>query len=75
MDDANPSRRWPKSWQAPWQAPAPRVDAVPSIDADRPDGRDDPADMGTAFGLDLSLCPAADLPSDRHRAADEPPRD
>lgn len=70
MDDALSSRRWPKSWQAS----APSGETVPSIGADRADAGDDPADMGTAFGLDLSLAPAVDLPSDRHRAADEPPR-
>jgi hypothetical protein len=35
----------PTRWYAPWRA------AVP---------QDDPADMGTAFGLDLSLAPTAD---------------
>lgn len=74
MDDALSSRRWPKSWQAPWQASAPSAETVPSIGGDRADAGDDPADMGTAFGLDLSLAPGVDLPSDRHRAADEPPR-
>ncbi len=36
----------PLRWYAPWRGTTPR---------------DDPADMGTAFGLDLSLAPSADI--------------
>lgn len=67
MDDANPARRW----HLPWH----RAEAAPSLDADGGAHLDDPADMGTAFGLDLSLTPVDELPSDRHRSADEAARD
>lgn len=59
--------RWSsaRSWLMPWRRGA----TVPSID-DAAD-RDDPAGLGTAFGLDLSLTPHDERPDDRRRAADE----
>ena len=61
MDRWNPARRWLLPWR--------RSAAVPSID-DSTD-RDDPAGLGTAFGLDLSLTPTDERLDDRRRAADE----
>ncbi len=74
MDDAHSPRQWSNTPPTPSQASGRNDAAVPSIDDGRDAARDDPADMGTAFGLDLSFGPALELPSDRHRAADEPPR-
>lgn len=55
MNRTDPSPRW----YAPWRV----VEPAPV--------QDDPADMGTAFGLDLSMAPAAESPAETP-AADEP---
>jgi hypothetical protein len=55
MNNADPSPRW----YAPWR----RVE--------QPEATTDPADFGTAFGLDLSMAPA-DAPRPADDSAPEP---